>query len=91
MKNLKLRFTLLFIGTLLTLGLSYQAAQAAGCADIVAGGNAYGDYDCRFWKECGGSCYYNCTCSNVFPGYTCDQVLDEAGFEHVDPNDPCSH
>ena len=89
MKNLNLRLMLFLVGTLLTLGLSHQAARAAGCANIEAGGTVYGDYDCRLFTACGGSCYYNCTCSNLFEGYTCDNVLDEAGFEKVDPNDPC--
>jgi len=83
MKSLKLRLVLLCIGTALTLGLSHEVAQA--CADIVAGGNAYGDYDCRLTNQCNGWCYYSCTCSNVTAGYTCNNVLDEAGFEEVDP------
>ena len=45
MKNLNLRLMLLLVGTLLTLGLSHQAARAAGCANIEAGGTVYGDYD----------------------------------------------
>ena len=85
----KLQLLLILIGTVLTLGLSHQVARAAGCADIEAGGNVYGDYDCRLISDCGGSCYYNCTCDNIFPGYTCDEVLDEAGFIKVDPKDPC--
>jgi hypothetical protein len=89
MKNIKLRVILLFIGTMLTLGLSYQVAKAAGCANIEAGGTVYGNYDCRLITECGGYCYFNCTCSNLFPGYTCDDVLNQAGFEEVDPDDPC--
>lgn len=47
MKNLKLRVTLLFVGTVLTLGLSHQVAQAAGCPNIVVGGTVSGEYDCR--------------------------------------------
>jgi len=89
MKNLKLRLVLFSIGTLLTLGFSQQAAQAIGCADIWAGGTVYGNYDCRLLTTCGGYCYYNCSCSSVTPGYSCDDVLDEAGFEEVDPGDPC--
>ncbi|MDX6447089.1 MAG: hypothetical protein QOH71_4163 [Blastocatellia bacterium] len=83
MKSLKLRLALLFIGTILALGLSHASARAQGCADIDAGSNVYGEYDCRLTNACGGWCYYSCTCSNVFPGYTCDNVLDEAGFEVV--------
>jgi hypothetical protein len=79
-KSLKLRLLLLCIGTVLTLGLSHAVAQAS-CADIDVGSNVYGDYDCRLTNVCGGWCYYNCTCSNVRFGYTCDNVLDEAGFE----------
>lgn len=80
MKSLKLRLLAVLIGTVLTLGLSHVAAQAS-CMDIEAGGNAYGNYDCRFSHYCGGWCYYNCTCSNLFPGFTCTNVLEEAGFE----------
>lgn len=82
MKKLKLRLALLGLGTVLTLGLSHSVAQA--CADIMGGSTVYGDYDCRLTNACGGWCYYNCTCSNLFPGYTCDDVLDEAGFERVE-------
>lgn len=89
MRNLKVRLILLVIGTVLTLGLSHQVAQASGCPDISAGGTVYGDYDCRLITACGGYCYFNCSCSNLFPGYSCDDVLDEAGFEEVDPGDPC--
>ena len=85
MKRLKLRLSLLFAGAILTLGLSQVAAQAAGCANIVAGGNVYGNFDCRLTVYCAGWCYYDCTCSNMFPGYTCDDVLVEAGFEMSDP------
>ena len=80
MKRLKLRLLLLFTASILTLGLSHVAAQAA-CTQIVAGGNVYGDYDCRLRVSCGGWCYYECTCSNLFPGHTCKEVLVEAGFE----------
>jgi len=83
MKSLKLRLLAVLIGTGLTLGLSHAAAQAS-CYDIIAGGNAYGDYDCRYSHECGGWCYYNCKCSNLFPGHSCKDVLVEAGFEVVD-------
>ena len=89
MKNRKLWLLFILIGTVLTLGLSHQVAHAAGCASIEVGGNVYGSYDCRLITACGGSCYYNCTCDNIFAGYTCDNVLHEAGFEDVDPNDPC--
>lgn len=80
MNSLKLRLIFLCLATVLTLGLSHVVAQAA-CADIEMGGNVYGDYDCRLRASCEGACYYNCTCSNLFPGYTCNHVLDEAGFE----------
>jgi hypothetical protein len=83
MKSLKLRLIFLCLGTVLTLGLSHAVAHAS-CADIEAGGNVYGNYDCRLTNACGGWCYYSCTCSNVFPGYSCDHVLDEAGFEEVE-------
>ncbi len=82
MKSLKLRLLLLCIGTVLTLGLSHAVAQA-DCADISAGSTVYGDYDCRLTNQCGGWCYYSCTCSNLFPGHSCDDVLTEAGFEVV--------
>jgi len=81
MKNLKLRLLLLCLGTVLTLGFSHAVAQA--CADISAGGTVYGDFDCRLTNACGGWCYYSCTCSNLFPGYNCTNVLEEAGFEIV--------
>lgn len=88
MKSLKLRFVLLCLGTILTLGLSHEVARADGrCYDIEAGGNVYGSYDCRLTQFCGGWCYYECTCSDVFPGHTCDDVLTEAGFEVNGP--PC--
>ncbi len=83
MKSLKLRLLLLFAGTILTLGLSHVVAQAA-CVKIIAGGNAYGNFDCRLSVSCSGWCYYECTCSNIFPGYTCQDVLVEAGFEISD-------
>ena len=83
MKSLKLRLLLLFMSTVLTLGLSHVVARA-DCADISAGGTVYGDYDCRLTNQCGGWCYYSCTCSNLFPGYTCEDVLKEAGFEIVE-------
>ncbi len=79
MKRLKLRLVLLGISTVLTLGLSHAVAEA--CAHIEAGGNVYGNFDCRLSASCGGWCYYDCTCSDLFPGYTCNNVLEEAGFE----------
>jgi hypothetical protein len=82
MKSLKLRLLAVLIGTVLTLGLSHAVAQAS-CYDRIAGGNAYGDYDCRYTSECAGWCYYSCTCSNLFPGFNCSKVLEEAGFELV--------
>jgi hypothetical protein len=85
MKSLKLRFVLLCISTVLTLCLSYGIAYAGGgCADRLAGGNAYGNFDCTYTGYCGGWCYYICSCSGVFPGYSCDDVLTEAGFEIVE-------
>ena len=81
MKNLTRRIFLTCFFTLLTLGLSNAAAQA--CADIDAGANVYGEWDCRLTNVCGGWCYYECTCSNLFPGYSCGDVLEEAGFEVV--------
>jgi hypothetical protein len=90
MKTLKLRLVLLSVATLLTIGLSHKAAQAAGCADIIVGGNVYGSYECRLTVFCGGWCYYDCTCSDLFPGATCRQVLEEAGFEMSD-GPPCTN
>lgn len=87
MKILKLRWAMLCIGAVLTLGFSHAVAQA--CADIDAGGNAYGSYDCRLIGECEGWCYYRCTCSNLFPGKTCNDVLTEAGFEMVQSGGGC--
>ena len=87
MKSLKLKLVLLCIATFVTLGLSHEVAQAK-CIDRMVGGNAYGDYDCTFTDYCGGWCYYSCTCSNVFPGYTCDDVLIEAGFT-LEDNPQC--
>jgi len=81
MKSLKLRLVLLSVATVLTLGLSHRAAQASGCSNIIFGGNVYGNYDCRLTVSCGGWCYYDCTCSNMFPGYSCEDVLIEAGFD----------
>ena len=78
MRNLKLRVIMLFLATVLTLGLSHTAAQA--CVNIIAGGNAYGNFDCRLTSVCDGECYYQCTCSDVFRGKTCEDVLLEAGF-----------
>ena len=82
MKSLKLRFALMCLSTVLTLGLSYVAAQAQ-CADIEAGGTVYGNYDCRLTNSCGGWCYYSCTCSDLRFGASCETVLREAGFEIV--------
>ena len=86
MKNLKLRFVLICIGTVLTLCLSYGVARASGggCANIQAGGNAYGNFECKLIDFCGGWCYYECKCTNLFPGKTCKDVLEEAGFEVLD-------
>jgi hypothetical protein len=83
MQTLKMRLLLLCIAVGLTLGLSHAVAQAATCANVEAGSNAYGDYYCSYVGACGGWCYFDCKCSNVFPGYTCDNVLEEAGFELV--------
>ena len=81
MKSLKMRLLLLCMGTLLTLGLSHAVARAdIGCADIDAGDNVYGSWDRRLTGQDRNWCYYSCTCSNLFPGYTCDDVLTEAGF-----------
>jgi hypothetical protein len=82
MKSLKLRLLAVLIGTVLTLGLSHVAAHAS-CYDYIAGGNAYGDYECRLISTCNDSCTYRCTCSSLFPGYSCKSVLQEAGFEMV--------
>jgi hypothetical protein len=83
MKSLKLRLLLLTIATVLTLMLSHAVAEAA-CANIEFGGTVYGDYECKLVTFCGGWCYYECKCTNLFPGYTCDDVLTKAGFESVD-------
>ena len=82
MKSMKLRLLTVLIGTVLTLGVSHAVAQAS-CYDYIAGGNAYGDYECRLLSSCNDSCTYKCTCSNLFPGYSCTKVLEEAGFEIV--------
>ena len=82
MKSLKLRLLAVLIGTVLTLGLSHVVAHAS-CFDRIVGGNAYGNYDCAFTHECNGSCYYSCTCSDLFPGFSCKNVLMEAWFELV--------
>lgn len=88
MKNLKLRFVAMSLATILTLGLSYAAAQAQ-CAKIQAGGNVYGDYDCRLINDCGGWCYYSCKCTNLQFGASCDTVLIEAGFEFAERDPVC--
>jgi|KBSSwiStaDraftv2_1062776.scaffolds.fasta_scaffold1244033_1 hypothetical protein len=81
MKNLKLRLLLLCMAVGLTLGLSHAVAQAAACVNVEMGATVYGNYYCSYVGGCGGWCYYDCKCSNLFPGYTCDNVLEEAGFE----------
>lgn len=86
MKILRFRLILLCLGSVLTLGLSHAVAQAA-CNDIEAGGTVYGKYDCRLTHTCGGWCYYRCECTNLFPGYTCEDVLRQAGFEIVESSD----
>jgi hypothetical protein len=78
MRSMKLRAIMLCIATALTLGLSHTAAQA--CTKIIAGENVYGKYNCQFTAFCEGWCYYDCTCADMFPGYSCDNVLVEAGF-----------
>ena len=88
MKSLKLRFALMSLATILTLGLSYAAAQAQ-CAKIQAGGTIYGEYDCRFTAYCNGWCYYSCTCTNLRFGASCDTVLLEAGFELAERDPVC--
>ena len=82
MKSLKLRLLAVLTGAVLTLGLSHVVAQAS-CADYIGGGNVYGDFECRFVSECNNTCNYDCTCRNLFPGYSCKKVLEEAGFELV--------
>ena len=88
MKSLKLRFVVMSLATILTLGLSYAAAQAQ-CAQIQAGGTVYGDYDCRLIGECGDWCYYSCKCTNLQFGASCDTVLIEAGFEFAERDSVC--
>ena len=88
MKSLKLRFVLMCLATILTLGLSYAAAQAQ-CAKIQVGGTVYGDYDCRLIGSCGGWCYYSCSCTNLQFGASCDTVLLEAGFELAERDAVC--
>jgi hypothetical protein len=78
MRSLKMRVIILCVATVLTLGLSHTAAEA--CTQILAGENVYGKYDCRFSVFCDGWCYYDCTCSDLNHGKTCDDVLLEAGF-----------
>jgi len=79
MKSLKMRLLLLCVGTLLTLGLSHAVALA-DCADVDAGSNVYGSWDCRLTGQDKNWCYYDCTCSDLFPGYKCSDVLTQAGF-----------
>ena len=88
MRNLKLRFVLMCLATVLTLGLSYAAAQAQ-CANIEAGGNVYGDYDCRLINYCGGWCYYRSACTNLRFGASCDTVLFESGFDLSESEPVC--
>lgn len=88
MKSLKLRFALMCLAMVLTLGLSYAAAQAQ-CEKIIAGGTVYGDYDCRLTGYCYGWCYYRCTCTNLRFGASCDAVLLEAGFELAERDPVC--
>jgi hypothetical protein len=88
MKSLKPRFVLMCLATILTLGLSYVAAQAR-CADIEVGGSVYGDYDCRLIASCYGWCYYHCTCKNLNFGADCDKVLLEAGYELAESDPVC--
>jgi hypothetical protein len=80
MKILKPRLILLCLGTVLTLGLSHAAAQSS-CNQIEAGGTIYGNYDCRLKNSCGAWCNYECTCTNLRQGHSCDDVLKQAGFE----------
>ena len=82
MKSLKLRLLAVFIGTVLTLGVSHAVAES--CTYYIGGGTVYGDFECRLKSSCNGWCYYSCKCTNLFPGYTCNDVLTEAGFEIVD-------
>jgi hypothetical protein len=88
MKSLKLRFASMFLATILTVGLSYAAAQAQ-CANIQAGGTVYGDYDCRLIADCQGWCYYSCSCTNLRFGASCNTVLLEAGFEFAERDPVC--
>jgi len=46
MKISKLRLPVICLSLLLTLSISHAAALA--CADIDAGSNVYGTWDCRF-------------------------------------------
>jgi hypothetical protein len=60
----------------------WSALAATNGADIVAGGNFYGEYDCRLGTKFEGRYYrYICKCSGVFQTHTCDNALTEAGFE----------
>lgn len=88
MKSLKLRLVVMCVATILTLGLSYAAAQAP-CPKIEAGGTVYGDYDCRLIAECKDWCYYRCSCSNLRFGADCDKVLIEAGFVLTESDPVC--
>jgi len=87
MKSLKLRLLLLCTATVFTLCSAHVVAKA--CADIDSGSNVYGSWDCRLTQECEGWCYYSCTCSNLFAGYTCNDVLREAHFELVQGTGGC--
>jgi len=88
MKSLKPRFVLMCLATILTVGLSYVAAQGQ-CADRQVGGSVYGDYDCKLIGYCAGWCYYSCSCTNLRFGADCDKVLVEAGFELAERDPVC--
>ena len=88
MKSLKLRFALMGLAMILTLGLSYVAAKAQ-CADREVGGTVYGNYDCKLIAECRDWCYYRCSCTELRFGASCDTVLIEAGFTMTESEPVC--
>jgi hypothetical protein len=54
-------------------------ASGSQCVKTQMGGNIYGDYHCIISGP--GGCYYGCQCTNLFPRYSCMDVLVEAGIE----------
>jgi hypothetical protein len=49
------------------------------CEETVFGTNVYGDYEGKLISSAG-RCNYVWSCHNLFPGYSCNDVLVEAGL-----------